>query len=142
MDKRAIFGIALSILVLVVYQDLVSRFFPAPPPGAPTSSESKDAVKAPDANSSAAKESPAAVAVAQEKTAPAEAGTGQPAREINAETENYRAVFTTQGARLKSFKFKKYRTSGDANSPPFEMIQTAAAVPMPLGCPMPPQSSA
>jgi YidC/Oxa1 family membrane protein insertase len=129
MDKRAIFGIALSILVLVVYQDLVSRFFPAPVPAAPTTSESKDAVKAPDTN--AVKESPAATAVAQ--AAPAELPAGQSAREVKVETENYKAVFTTQGGRLKSFKFKKYRTSADANSPPFEMVQSAPGVPFPLG---------
>jgi len=129
MDKRAIFGIALSILVLVVYQDLVSRFFPPPVPAAPTTSESKDAVKAPDTN--AVKESPAATAVAQ--AVPAELPNRQSAREIKVETENYKAVFTTQGGRLKSFKFKKYRTSADANSPPFEMVQSAPGVPLPLG---------
>ena len=32
MDKRAIIGIALSIFVLVVYQQLVSHFYPAPTP--------------------------------------------------------------------------------------------------------------
>ena len=42
-------------------------------------------------------------------------------------------MFTTQGARLKSFKFKKYRASADETSPPFEMVQTAPGVPLPLG---------
>jgi YidC/Oxa1 family membrane protein insertase len=129
MDKRAIFGIALSILVLVIYQELVSRFYPAPPPPPPTTTESKDAVKAPE--TSAAKESPAATAAAQ--AAPVEAPTGRAVRDIKVETENYSAVFTTQGPRLKSFKFKKYRTSGNENSPPFEMVQTAPGVPLPLG---------
>jgi YidC/Oxa1 family membrane protein insertase len=43
------------------------------------------------------------------------------------------AVFTSQGARLKSFKFKKYRTSADEKSPPFEIVSNAAGVPLPLG---------
>ncbi|MGN6733524.1 MAG: membrane protein insertase YidC, partial [Candidatus Binatia bacterium] len=55
------------------------------------------------------------------------------AKEITVETENYRAVFTTAGARLKSFKFKKYRSSVDEKSPPFEMIRNVPGVPLPLG---------
>ena len=32
MDKRALIGIALSILVLVVYQQLVNYYYPTPVP--------------------------------------------------------------------------------------------------------------
>ena len=121
MDKRAIFGIALSILILVIYQDLVSRFYPpVPTTPAPTVESPKDSKPS---GADAAKESSPAVAPAQ--AAPAEIPARQPAREIRVETENYNAVFTTRGARLKSFKFKKYRTSADENSPPFEMVLAA-----------------
>lgn len=58
---------------------------------------------------------------------------GQPGREIKIETENYLAVFTTEGARLKSFKFKKFRASADEKSAPFEIVSTAPGVPLPLG---------
>ena len=58
---------------------------------------------------------------------------GQPGKEIKVETKYYVALFTTQGARLKSFKLKKYRSSVDENSPPFEMVQSAPGVPFPLG---------
>ena len=129
MDKRAIFGIALSILILVIYQDLVSRFYPpAPTTPAPTVESPKDSKPS---GADAAKEASPAVAPAQ--AAPAEIPARQPAREIRVETENYNAVFTTRGARLKSFKFKKYRTSADENSPSFEMVQAAPGVPLPLG---------
>jgi YidC/Oxa1 family membrane protein insertase len=133
MDKRAIFGIALSILVLVIYQELVSRFYPAPPASPPAAVEKNNQERAPETG--LAKE-PSAIAQA---TPAAEALPNQPvrdikpARDIKVETENYVAIFTTQGARLKSFRFKKYRTSGDVNSPPFEMVQTAPGVPLPLG---------
>lgn len=49
------------------------------------------------------------------------------------ETDNYVAVFTTQGARLKSFKLRKFRSAADEKSPPFEIVQTAPGVPLPLG---------
>jgi len=129
MDKRAILGIALSILVLVIYQELVSRFYPAPVTSPPAPVEKNNEAQSPEA--SAAKEPPSPVAVAQ--AGPSEVLPGQPPRDIKVETENYSAVFTTQGARLKSFKFKKYRTSADENSPPFEIVQTAPGVPLPLG---------
>jgi YidC/Oxa1 family membrane protein insertase len=125
MDKRAIIGIALSILVLVIYQDLVSRFYPAPTTTPPATVEKPKEAKAPEPN--AAKDSLPPLAGAQATPA------ARPARDIKVETENYSAIFTPQGARLKSFKFKKYRTTSDPNSPPFEMIQAAPGVPLPLG---------
>ena len=42
-------------------------------------------------------------------------------------------VFTTQGARLKSFQFKNYRASAEPTSPPFEIVVTAKDLPLPLG---------
>ena len=54
-------------------------------------------------------------------------------KDVSVETDNYIAVFTNQGARLRSFKFKKYRSSVAENSPPFDIIQSAPGVPFPLG---------
>ena len=45
MDKRAIIGIALSILVLVIYQDLVTRFYGPPPRSTPPAIENKSATR-------------------------------------------------------------------------------------------------
>ncbi|HEY5541973.1 MAG TPA: membrane protein insertase YidC [Candidatus Binatia bacterium] len=131
MDKRAILGIALSILVLVIYQDLVTRFYP-PPTQSPAPTNEKNDTKAVETTEIPA-EAKDAAAVADVRTAPAKVPAGQPARDIKVETENYAAVFTNRGARLKSFKFKKYRVSADENSPPVEMVQTAPGVPLPLG---------
>jgi YidC/Oxa1 family membrane protein insertase len=131
MDKRAILGIALSILVLVIYQDLVTRFYP-PPTQSPAPTNEKNDTKAVETTEIPA-EAKDAAAVADVRPAPAKVPAGQPARDIKVETENYAAVFTNRGARLKSFKFKKYRVSADENSPPVEMVQTAPGVPLPLG---------
>ena len=124
MDKRAILAIGLSILILVVYQEFVTRYYGASP-------------SAPEL----AKQEPEKAAPASEPAAPATPVQSQPvalpvsreAKDIRVETDNYIALFTSQGARLKSFKFKKYRSSVDDNSPPFEMVSPTPGVPLPLG---------
>jgi YidC/Oxa1 family membrane protein insertase len=130
MDKRAIIGIALSILVLVVYQQFISWYYGIPAEGQAPIAEKNGAERfaapaqpapAPSASAPAAQPIPPRVAAAQA------------AKEITVETDNYVAVFTTYGARLKSFKLKKYRSSVDEKSPPFEIVQTAPGVPLPLG---------
>jgi YidC/Oxa1 family membrane protein insertase len=128
MDKRAIIGIALSILVLVVYQQLVTHFYGPPPTASAPETEKGGPEKAttPEQNTAP---SPAPSMPA----APAALPASRSGKEITVETDNYIAVFTTQGARLKSFKFKKFRSSVDENSPPFEMVRTAPGVPLPLG---------
>jgi YidC/Oxa1 family membrane protein insertase len=127
MDKRALIGIGLSILVLVVYQQVVTYFYGPPPTvSAPEVEKNKPETAEPRENST-----PIPPSVAPPTSEAAVAGAS--AKEITVETENYRAVFTTAGARLKSFKFKKYRSSVDEKSPPFEMIRNVPGVPLPLG---------
>ncbi|MGE5057874.1 MAG: membrane protein insertase YidC, partial [Betaproteobacteria bacterium] len=117
MDKRALIGIGLSILVLVVYQQVVTYFYGPPPTvSAPEVEKNKPETAEPRENST-----PIPPTVAPPTSEAAVAAVS--AKEITVETENYRAVFTTAGARLKSFKFKKYRSSVDEKSPPFEMIR-------------------
>jgi len=127
MDKRALIGIGLSILVLVVYQQVVTYFYGPPPTvSAPEVEKNKPETAEPRENSTPI---PPSVAPLTSEAAVAAAS----AKEISVETENYRAVFTIAGARLKSFKFKKYRSSVDEKSPPYEMIRNVPGVPLPLG---------
>ncbi|HET9548899.1 MAG TPA: membrane protein insertase YidC, partial [Candidatus Binatia bacterium] len=127
MDKRALIGIALSILVLIVYQQLVTHFY-GPPPSAPIP---ETETSQPEKTVPAAPSAAAPSAVSPAAAAPATLSPAKSAKEITVETDNYIAVFTTQGARLKSFKFKKYRSSVDEHSPPFEMVRIAPGVPLP-----------
>ena len=129
MDKRALIGITLSVLVLIAYQQFINHYYGAPP----TESPAPTSVKSDAEKTSTAAPAPVVPADAPSQAAPVELGAGQSAREIRVETDNYLAVFTSQGARLKSFKFKKYRTSADEKSPPFEIVSNAAGVPLPLG---------
>jgi YidC/Oxa1 family membrane protein insertase len=132
MDKRALIGIALSVLVLVGYQEFITRYYGPPPTVPAPAAEKTDA--APPANTAAPSGvTPAVPAALPAQVAPAIAPPNQAARNIQVETDNYIAVFTSHGARLKSFQFKNYRASADPNSPLQEMITTAKDVPLPLG---------
>ena len=132
MDKRALIGIALSVFVLVAYQQFINYYYGPPPVSepAPTNVKSAESPTAPAPASAPAAVAPLAVA-------PAQVPAGQPAKEITVDTDNYSAVFTSHGARLKSFKFKKYRSSSDPQSPPFEIVTSIAGVPLPLGVRLP-----
>lgn len=46
-----------------------------------------------------------------------------PPREIIVETDKYQAIFTTQGARLVSFKLKDYRETTADDAPPVQMFE-------------------
>ena len=125
MEKRAFIAVALSLLILVLYQEWISRYYATPPPA--QSPVTKDAEK--PAPSVATPPPPPVAQAAPQVAIPA----GKSGEEIKVDTDNYVALFTTQGARLKSFKLKKYRASVDENSPPFEIVTSAPGVPLPLG---------
>jgi YidC/Oxa1 family membrane protein insertase len=129
MDKRAILGIALSILVLIGYQMLVTWYYGPPPAPAPVAQRPSEEKPAPSAAPPAAAPAPALPG----QSALAEIAPSAAAKDVAVETDNYIAVFTTQGARLKSFKFKKFRAAVDEKSPPFDIVQRAPGVPLPLG---------
>lgn len=123
MDKRVFLAIALSILVLVIYQEWVTRQYGTPPP-APGAGPKEPVKPAPPE---------VAAPAALSRSRPVEIPASQEAKDVRVETDNYVALFTAQGARLKSFKFKKYRSSVDEKSPPFEIVSSAQNVPLPLG---------
>src|ERR1051325_7153135 len=132
MEKRALIAVALSLLILIGYQLLVSPFFPPPPP--PQIDEKRDQ-KPPETPPPAIRETPPATQeqAKLKQAAPQTPGKPGSAREIKIETDDYIALFTTQGARLKSFKLKHYRATVDENSPPQEMILSVPGVPYSLG---------
>lgn len=132
MDKRALIGIALSVLVLVGYQEFISRYYGPPPINQAPVAEKKE-IAAPSGSPAQTAIVPVAPNAVTPQAAPTGAPTGQPARDIRVETDNYIALFTTQGARLKSFQFKNYRASAEPKSPPYEIVATAKDVPLPLG---------
>ncbi len=124
MEKRALIAVVLSLLILILYQEWVARQYGTPP--APPQGEKEKKVE------KSAAPSPKAQPVLQEAK-PIAHPRQESVKEIRVETDHYVALFTSQGARLKSFTLKHYRTSVDEKSPPFEMISATAGVPFPLG---------
>jgi len=106
MERRALIAVVLSLVILVAYQEfLLPYYYPRPV---------ADSAVAPDA--------PAPVAVVGTEPHLAESETAAakepavPGRKVVVDTDLYRAVFTTSGARLESFELKKYRTTVQPDS--------------------------
>jgi YidC/Oxa1 family membrane protein insertase len=121
MEKRALIAVVLSILILILYQEWVARQYGTPPPSPPEKATEKAAVPSPRPQPKT------------EEIKAVPAGEQTSVRETRVETDRYVAVFTNQGARLKSFTLKNYRAAVAENSPPFEMVPSAPGVPYPLG---------
>jgi len=127
MEKRAFLAVALSLLVLVLYQAWVTHQYgtaPLPPPPAERREVAKTDSERPRTSAPVTPEIKPAEIPAEEKVN---------VKDVRVETDKYVAVFTNQGGRLKSFQFKRYRSSVDEKSPPFDIISTLPGVPLPLG---------
>ncbi len=123
MEKRALIAVVLSLIILIVYQEWVARYYGTRPP--PPSEKKKEAQK-PVAPPPKVQEKPAEI-----KTLAASEEEG--IKEIKVETDLYEAVFTSQGARLESFILKRYRTAVGATGTLLEMISHTPGLPYPLG---------
>jgi len=119
MERRVLVAILLSFIVLYGYQAFVAK--PAPKPVA-GSSPSTTATQAPGATSTA----PATPLAATPAPAPAAASVVGEAteRDVRVETRDVIAVFTNRGARLKSWRLKKYL---DQERQPQELVESHAA---------------
>ncbi len=101
MNKNAIIAIILTFLVILGWSAIQSRFFPPEP--------AKEARK--EEVSSVEKKGEMKEEMVQKEvpTAPRRSPVVMEKKEIEVETENYAAVFTSEDARLKHFRLKKYK---------------------------------
>jgi YidC/Oxa1 family membrane protein insertase len=121
LQWRAMAALVISLVILLFWEWFVVTPAPKAPPRPPVAQEQAAPQAAP------AGEPVAQVPAGDQKAAP------HPARDVVVTTDLYRAVFTEQGARLKSFQLFKYRETVDKDSPPKELIQTSNAADLPLG---------
>jgi len=104
MEKRAIYAILLTFFIIIAWTFLQSKFFP-PPPSKPQPQEVKKEQVTPT-EKTAEKKVSGETRLAKEKT-PGKPKVIPP-KEVSVETQNYLAVFTSEDARLKHFRLKKY----------------------------------
>jgi len=130
MERRVLLAIFLAFLVLYVWQALFVK--PVPKPGAPTAGT--PAATAPGA--AGTDQTPAAATPATTPPPPEAPPSTPPApaaaalvgdateRDVRVETREVIAVFTNRGARLKSWRLKRYLNQ---NGEPQELIEHAVA---------------
>jgi len=136
MERRALLAVAISVIILIVYQEVILKRY-QPPPGAPSGTPTaREEAPTPEAAPPLAEvplrapEAPKEMASPSAPLAPKVTIEG---RDVIVETDLYRAVFTTAGARLKSFLLKKYRTTVAPNSSLLDLVGKLAADELPLG---------
>ncbi len=130
MERRVLLAVGISIAILMVYQEVLQRFFPQTRPAIvedapPSTAPAPPSMDAPH---------PAA-AVPDDRPAPALAA-GQPAmpeKLIKVETERYFATLSTIGGRLTSIRLKHYRATVESDSPPQELILPGQGGEVPIG---------
>jgi len=130
MEKRTLLAIALSVVVVFIYQ-----FFFAPKPTPKQPAKTPSAIEAPQQQ---AKTSTPAAGTALTPT-PAEKSTQtaivQKAgveKDVTVDTPLYRAVFTTRGGTLRSFQLKQFKTKLDKNASLIELVNYVPNMPLPL----------
>jgi YidC/Oxa1 family membrane protein insertase len=132
MDKRSLLAIALSILILVGYQELISFLYP-PPPQTPQQQHLES--HPPSSPPSDVSRLPADTThqTAKELETPEPLKTAGPAvQDLTIENDVYSAVLTSLGGRLKSVRLKHYPGDAGKDSPPREMVTAGADGELPL----------
>ncbi|MGH7865682.1 MAG: membrane protein insertase YidC [Candidatus Binataceae bacterium] len=129
---RVLIAVVLSLVVVFAYQEIVlKRLYP--PPDSATPKTAKPAAGIAPAQSAELSGSAPSAPSAAPAEAPAAAVLTAPERTIEVETDLYIANFTTRGARLKSFRLKRYTKGVAADSPLYEMVDQADQARLPLG---------
>ena len=105
MDKRAIFAIILTFLIIILWGVIQSKFFPQTPSQPPSKEVKKEEGLPTKVEKLDLKEEkiPAKRKVVIKK-------------EVSIETQNYWAVLTSEDARLKHFKLKKFENRVEESS--------------------------
>jgi YidC/Oxa1 family membrane protein insertase len=125
MERRVLVAIFLSFVVLYAYQAFIVKPVPKPPQGTSstqtaTRSTATPAAKAASSAPAAAPAVPAAEALVSDSTE----------RDVRVETRDVIAVITNRGARLKSWRLKKYL---DQQRQPQELVENQiASQPLPF----------
>ena len=132
MEKNVLIAIVLSIAILILYQEWVSRYYETPKGDQPSQQVTSPSRPLPRPVEEVPMVTPT-TPLQQTQQSQQTQQNQLPVKEFRVETDLYIAVFTNRGARLKSMQLKQFRTSVEKDSPPFEMVTSTPGVPYPLG---------
>jgi YidC/Oxa1 family membrane protein insertase len=122
MDKRAILAIILTFFIIFLWSMIQSKFFP-PPPVKEVRKEEVTPVE---------KKIEKGIDIKEVKSSKEDGQTPKKKivakKEVSIETENYWAVFTSEDARLKHFKLKKYEDRVEESSITIKLIQLVQGI--------------
>jgi YidC/Oxa1 family membrane protein insertase len=135
MEMRALLAVIISLIILLIYQ-----FYFAPPP--PDISKGKPVQKEETTPGAKGQENGGPVPLSKTEkpqgeplspaSAPAEIG-ALPGKDVTVDTPLYTAVFDTRGARLKSWKVKKYLDKIGPAAKPLDLAREELSPGRPLG---------
>jgi YidC/Oxa1 family membrane protein insertase len=126
MERRVLLAIFLAFLVLYVWQAMFVKPIPGPTTGSAPSTAAQET-----ATGSNAAATPSAPPTPEAPTVPPPAAVLGDAseRDVRVETPDVIAVFTNRGARLKSWRLKRYR---DKQREPQELVESHDPLPFTL----------
>ena len=119
MEKRAIFAIILTFLVIMLWGVIQSKFFPP----APTKEIKKEEVAPAEKVVEKKIDIKEIKSQPQKETKLPSKMKVVPKREVSIETQNYWAICTNEDARLKHFKLKKYEDRVEESALTVKLIQ-------------------
>jgi len=125
MEKRALLAIVISLIILVVYQQYFAP--PAPEPAKEKPAEKVQPAAPPKEVGTKGEAIPVSPA-----PAPAAVIKAQPGKDITVDTPLYTAVFDTRGARLKSWKVKKYLDKIGEGAKPLDLAASELGTSLPF----------
>ena len=139
MDRRTLLFIAISVGIILAYQELVLKKLapPRPTPGqeqaVPVDAGRDSATGSDRAPSSQPAGAPAGSAPAS-ATVPAEKPGERPqGRTVAIETDLYKAVVDTAGGRVRSYTLKNFRSTNEPGSPDLELVVPGSESELPMG---------
>jgi len=126
MERRALIAGMICLVILLLYQELVIKRFYPPPESTGSTPEEPGVAAAPTA------QPPEAVPAEGEQPLAAPSTPPIDGKDVVVDTDLYHAVFTTAGARLKSFQLKHFRTTVNPDSSPLDLMSQAVPTDRPL----------
>ena len=121
MEKRAIYAILLTFLIIIAWTFMQSKFFPQVPSKPETKEVKKEEIAPPE--KSIEKKEALKEAKLPKEVKPTAKAKAVPKKEVSIETPNYWAVFTSEDARLKHFRLKKYEDRVEESALTVKLMQ-------------------